>query len=133
MVFTTERFLEVAKENWPDLNPRLLNFVQTLSLTLSLSLSLSLYIYIYMYILYIYTYIYTFIYTYIYIYIYMNISIQIYLYVYIYIYIYVCSRWLIDAQLHKAQMTILLLEYKIFQYIFGTVDNNMCWPLMKVK
>ena len=32
MVFTTEGFLEVAIENWPewDLNPRPLNSVQTL-------------------------------------------------------------------------------------------------------
>ena len=32
MVFTTERFFEVAIENWPewDLNPRPLNSVQTL-------------------------------------------------------------------------------------------------------
>ena len=35
MVFTTEGLLEVAIENWPelDLNPRLLNSVQTLQPT----------------------------------------------------------------------------------------------------
>ena len=35
MVFTTEGFFEVAMESWPewDLNPRPLNFVQTLLLT----------------------------------------------------------------------------------------------------
>ena len=35
MVFTTEGFLEVAIESWPewDLNPRPLNSVQTLLLT----------------------------------------------------------------------------------------------------
>ena len=32
MVFTTERYLEVATESWPkwDLNPRPLNSIQTL-------------------------------------------------------------------------------------------------------
>ena len=33
MIFTTERFLEAAKESWPkwDLNPQPLNSVQTLT------------------------------------------------------------------------------------------------------
>ena len=67
MVFTTEGFLEVAIESWPewDLNPRPLNSVQ------------------------IYIYIYRYIDRYIFIYIYMCVYVYMYIYVNMYMCIYV--------------------------------------------
>ena len=88
MVFTTEEFLEVPTESWPelDLNPQPLNSIQTLKPT-----ELSGHIYKYIQHTYIYIHIATLMspgqdetcvcgYTYIYIYIYIHIHIHIYIY-----------------------------------------------------
>ena len=84
MVFTTEGLFQEAIEGWPewDLNPRPLNFVQTLLPTELIPSTIAkfywqlkcicVYVYVYMYIC-VYVYMYICIYVYIYIYIYIPI------------------------------------------------------------